>query len=132
MSDTKQVLIIRKDLKMRRGKEISQGGHGFMAFLTRRLKKFPTNQSKNNFIIELTDEEIEWMNNSFAKVCLQVESEQELLDIYNKAKEAGLEAHLITDSGRTEFGGIPTHTVVSIGPHSSDRINLITGHLKLY
>lgn len=132
MSDTKQILIIRKDLKMRRGKEIAQGCHSSMAFLTRRLKKFPNKQSTNTFTIELTNEEIEWMNNSFAKVCLQVESEQELLDIYNKAKEAGLETHLVTDSGRTEFNNIPTNTVVSIGPHLSDRINPITGHLKLY
>ena len=130
MSDTKQTIIIRKDLKIRRGKEIAQGCHASLAFLTRRLVKF--SDSKNTFTIDLTDEEIEWMNNSFAKVCLQVDSEQELLDIYNKAKEAGLEAHLITDSGRTEFNGIPTNTVVSIGPHSVDRINPITSNLKLY
>ena len=29
----KQVIIIRKDLKMRRGKEIAQGSHASMAFL---------------------------------------------------------------------------------------------------
>ena len=36
-SDTKQVIVIRKDLKMRRGKEIAQGCHAAMAFITRRI-----------------------------------------------------------------------------------------------
>lgn len=129
---TKQVLVIRKDLKMRRGKEIAQGGHGYQSFVFRRLMKFPNIHSQNTFIVELSDEEIMWKDNSFAKIVVQVESEQELLDIYSKAKEAGLETHLITDSGRTEFNGIPTNTCICIGPHLIDRINPITGHLKLY
>ncbi|MGZ3423232.1 MAG: peptidyl-tRNA hydrolase, partial [Polyangiales bacterium] len=33
----KQVIVVRRDLKMRRGKEIAQGSHASMAFLTERL-----------------------------------------------------------------------------------------------
>ena len=36
---TKQVIAIRKDLKMRRGKEIAQGSHASMAFLTEGAQK---------------------------------------------------------------------------------------------
>jgi PTH2 family peptidyl-tRNA hydrolase len=39
---TKQVIVIRKDLKMRRGKEIAQGSHASMAFLTRRINQLCT------------------------------------------------------------------------------------------
>ena len=36
MSDVKQVIVMRKDLKMRRGKEIAQGAHASMAFLAKK------------------------------------------------------------------------------------------------
>jgi PTH2 family peptidyl-tRNA hydrolase len=137
--NVKQVIVIRKDLKMRRGKEIAQGSHSSMAHLTHRLISLVNkyngvksddvgNLIRSNF----TDAEWEWMDGSFAKVTLQVESEQELRDIYEKAKAAGLEAHLIIDSGRTEFNGVPTATAVGIGPDEADKINMVTGGLKLY
>jgi len=36
--DTKQVIVIRKDLKMRRGKECAQSSHATMSFLTRQIQ----------------------------------------------------------------------------------------------
>ncbi|MCZ8285673.1 MAG: aminoacyl-tRNA hydrolase [Bacteroidia bacterium] len=121
----KQVIVIRKDLKMRRGKEIAQGSHASMAFLTRQLQS-------GNTAVQLSDEAKEWMEKHFTKVCLQAESEAELLNIYAKAKEKGLEVQLITDSGRTEFNGVPTKTCLAIGPNYADRIDEVTCHLKLY
>lgn len=35
---TKQVIVIRRDLKMRRGKEIAQGSHASMAFMSHLLR----------------------------------------------------------------------------------------------
>jgi PTH2 family peptidyl-tRNA hydrolase len=114
----KQVIVIRKDLKMRRGKEIAQGSHASMAFLL-----------KGDFKrTELT----EWLETGQTKVCLQVHSEEELLELDKKAKEMGLTSNIITDAGRTEFGGVPTKTCMAIGPNESDKINEVTGHLKLY
>lgn len=52
--------------------------------------------------------------------------------IYSKAKEKDLEVRLITDSGITEFGGVPTRTCLAIGPDWSELIDPITSHLKLY
>lgn len=121
---TKQVIVMRKDLKMRRGKEIAQGSHATMAFLTRQLSKGSD--------INISDAAKEWMANSFTKICLQVDSEEELLKIYEEAKSKGLEVHLIIDSGKTEFDGIPTKTCLAIGPNYSDEIDEITKHLKLY
>ncbi len=119
-SETKQVICVRADLKMRKGKMIAQGAHASIAFLTRRLPK-----------IKLSKAEQEWMDTSFAKVCVRVESEEQLLDIYQQARDAGLEVHLITDSGKTEFHGEPTRTCLAIGPDYSDKIDPITGDLKL-
>jgi len=43
-----------------------------------------------------------------------------------------LETHLITDNGTTEFNSVPTNTCIAIGPDYSDKIDMITKHLKLY
>ena len=73
-----------------------------------------------------------WLETGSAKVCVYVESEAGLLDVFTKARQAGLPAVLITDSGRTEFGGEPTRTVVAVGPGWVDEVDAITGRLPLY
>lgn len=74
---------------------------------------------------------MEWLKGAFTKVCVYVNSEQELLDIVAKAQLEGVYNALITDSGLTEFSGIPTNTCAAIGPAFSERIDPITGHLPL-
>ncbi len=128
----KQVIIIRKDLKMRRGKEIAQGSHASMAWLTRRLTGKSLTARHRCYEADLTPAEEEWINGSFTKVTLQVNSEDELRAIYQQAKNAGLEAHLIIDAGKTEFDGVPTATAVGIGPDAAEKIDVVTGNLKLY
>lgn len=134
---TKQVIVMRRDLKMRRGKEISQGGHSVLAFLTRKLQ--PAYEGKggaddNHLLHEvmLTRDEVNWIGNSYKKVTCQVKSEAELLEVVEKAKTAGLTVHLITDSGKTEFNGVATNTCCAIGPHSDEKFEGITSGLELY
>ena len=122
----KQVLVMRHDLKMRRGKQIAQGAHASMSFLCRRLQ-----EAGSVSLDGLTDVQRAWLTGAFAKVCCRVDSEEELMQIHYKAVEAGLEVHLITDSGRTEFHGQPTRTCLAIGPDEADKIDAITGHLQL-
>ena len=129
MGALKQVILIRRDLKMRRGKEIAQGSHASMEFLVSRLRR---QLASGAAVIELRDSERAWLAAGMGKVCLQVGSEEELLDRHRKAIDLGLSSHLIRDSGRTEFGGIPTLTACAIGPDDSDRIDEVTGDLKLY
>lgn len=128
-NDVKQVIVMRTKypdgnggtMKLRTGKLIAQGSHASMAFL---VKKASTNQS-------LSDEEHFWIYDSFKKICLYVETENELLDLYQKAKDAKLTVELITDSGKTEFHGIPTNTCLAIGPHESNLIDPLTKNLPL-
>jgi PTH2 family peptidyl-tRNA hydrolase len=119
---TKQIIVIRKDLKMRRGKEVAQSCHASLAFLS---KKYMNN-------IPLTDAEKEWLDNSYAKICLVVNSEEELIEIHQNALDAGLESNLIIDSGKTEFHGVLTKTCVAIGPDYCEKIDPITSNLTLY
>ena len=135
---TKQVIVMRKDLKMRKGKEIAQGSHSALAFLTRKLSKDSKFEGIVWFFIKflfriVADKAIlEWIDSSYAKICLQVNSKEELLKIYEDAKKANLECHLVVDSGKTEFHGVPTETCLCIGPDFSEKIDEITGSLSLY
>lgn len=128
--NVKQVIVIRKDLKMRRGKEIAQGSHASMAWLTNRIRTMIEHSDGLEYLYApsyFNVAELEWINGSFAKVTLQVENEEDLNEVYQQAKAAGLEASLIIDSGKTEFGGIPTATAVAIGPDEVEKLDVITG-----
>lgn len=72
-----------------------------------------------------------WISGSFAKVCVRCNSEDELMAFHDKAIEMGLEVHLITDGGRTEFHGQSTRTCLAIGPDDATKIDQVTGDLEL-
>lgn len=122
----KQVIVMRKDLRMSRGKMIAQGSHASISFLT---KDLGLNDGK--IFKTLTEEQQEWINGIFTKICLRVSSEEDLICIYNRAKDKNLTVHMITDVGKTEFDGVPTKTCLAIGPHRSSKIDPITKELKL-
>ncbi|QQM15226.1 peptidyl tRNA hydrolase [Mycobacterium phage Pound] len=112
----KQMIVMRTDLGMRKGKMIAQGAHASLAVVV------------NNAPDPRIDE---WLAGAFTKICVRVESEMELLDIYEKAKSTGLLTELITDNGLTEFNGVPTRTCIAIGPDTAENLAPITGHLRL-
>jgi len=128
---TKQVIVIRRDLRMRRGKEIAQGAHASMAWLRQRVMPLVTPAGPADQVKFSAAERI-WLEGSLRKVTVKVGSEAELLAVYGQAVEAGLIAHLITDRGLTEFGGIPTRTCLAVGPDYDDLIDPVTGDLELY
>lgn len=127
----KQVILIRRDLNMRRGKEIAQGSHASMGFLIERLRgQLPS--AATSLPVTLSEEEKSWIKVGMAKICLQVDSEALLLELAEKARGAGLPMFLVKDSGRTEFHGQPTYTACAIGPAEAEKIDAITGGLSLY
>jgi PTH2 family peptidyl-tRNA hydrolase len=132
--NVKQAIIMRKDLKMRRGKEIAQGSHASMAFLVKTLSFFSVHEPDDINVakVTLSNAAKAWLAGRFTKVCLQVNSEAELMEIHDAAVRNGLTVSLITDAGATEFHGTPTRTCIAIGPDEAERIDLITENLKLY
>jgi PTH2 family peptidyl-tRNA hydrolase len=136
MRDTKQVIVVRKDLNMRKGKIAAQASHASMSFLTRRMTYMPDKALEQDMgyrysLRRLSEAEKHWLENSFAKICLYVEDATELLAVYEHAKTLGLEVNIIVDSGRTEFHGVPTTTCIAIGPDWCDKIDEVTKQLKL-
>jgi len=61
-------------------------------------------------------DECRWIENGFTKIVKRVKNESQLLNVYHKAKEAGLNASLIKDAGLTELDG-ENYTAVAIGPN---------------
>lgn len=137
----KQVIVVRNDLNMRKGKMVAQGAHASLAVILNLIRV----RKKWGIIGDilrlfrlikdvegLNDPRVKaWVEGSFTKICIRVDSEEELLSIHQKAKESGILTALIRDAGKTEFNGVPTYTTVSVGPDDEDKINAITGHLKL-
>jgi len=128
---TKQVIVIRRDLRMRRGKEIAQGAHASTAWLADRVLQGMTPDGTVDHVA-LSEAERAWLQSSFRKVTVKVSSEEELMAVYRKAVGAGLVVHLVTDRGLTEFGGIPTRTCLAVGPDYDDLVDPVTGDLELY
>jgi peptidyl-tRNA hydrolase, PTH2 family len=123
MGRFKQVIAVRNDLNMRKGKMIAQGAHASIMFLVRRLCD-PEGGGKDHAIQE-------WLAHGMTKICVRVDSEAELLEIAQKAQDARLTVHVITDAGHTEFAGVPTKTCLAIGPDEEGKIDAVTGKLKL-
>lgn len=112
----KQVIVMRTDLNMRKGKMVAQGAHASVGAID------ASDWSEAWSI---------WTQSGMTKVCVGVDSEGDLRLLYDAALRAGLPTHLVVDSGRTEFHGEPTCTCIAIGPAWSDQIDAITGGLKL-
>ena len=124
----KQVIILRKDLNMRKGKLVAQGAHASMGAILGQMT-----QDGEKLVMDLTDDRLKpWITGRFKKICVYVNSEEELLALHTKAKEAGMICSLIQDAGLTEFGGVKTYTAVAVGPDREDRVDAITGGLPLF
>lgn len=108
---------MRKDLNMRKGKCVAQGAHASLGAVL-------PNQDDPRVK--------EWLAGSFTKVCVTVNSEEELADVFQRAKDAGLITCKIVDNGLTEFNGVPTWTCIAVGPDTHENLLPITGDLKLY
>lgn len=120
MEKPKQVIILRKDLNMRKGKMVAQGAHASMAVILDAYRNENFSHAMN-----------EWLSEHFTKICVSCSSEKELIDLYHEALAANIPCSLIKDSGFTEFNGVPTYTAVAIGPDYPSVIDPITKHLPL-
>ena len=124
----KQVIVLRKDLNMRKGKLVAQGAHASMGAILGQMSR-----DGEKLVMDLSDERLKpWITGRFKKICVYVNSEEELLALHAKAKEAGMICSLIQDAGLTEFGGVKTYTAVAVGPDREDRVDAITGGLPLF
>ena len=111
----KQVIILRKDLKWRKGKMIAHAIHAAIE------------------AIEKVDKETieKWKKEGAKKVVLKVYSLKELKEIEKKLKKNKIPYALIRDAGKTQLRR-GTITAIGIGPIEEKKIDKITGKLKLF
>jgi len=110
----KQVILVRQDLKLPKGKMAAQAAHASVE------AAFNSDKKKVD----------KWRKTEAKKVVLKVKDEKELLKYLQEAKDAGLKTALITDAGKTVIAP-GTKTCVGIGPDDEDKIDEITGKLKM-
>ena len=137
MAETKLVIVVRKDLKMPRGKIAAQASHAAVGAVVQSIfgKNIEASDIDGHEIKitpSISDTTKDWILGEYTKICVCVESEEELLNIYEKAQKSGLNVCLITDNGHTCFNGVKTKTCLAIGPCLSADVDPITKDLKLY
>lgn len=130
VAESKQVLVMKKftGAGSRTGKYCAMAAHASVGSL------FSQGVIDDEYLkIPLKDPFVkEWILGRFKKITVYVETDEELIEIYNQAKTAGLFTSLIEDAGLTEFNGVPTLTAVGIGPGNPENIDKITKHLPLF
>ncbi|MCM2325484.1 MAG: peptidyl-tRNA hydrolase Pth2 [Candidatus Woesearchaeota archaeon] len=110
----KQVILIRDDLKLPKGKMAAQAAHASVEAVLRSEK----------------DKVKEWRMEGMGKIALKVENKTELYRYLQLAKDNDLVCALITDAGKTVIAP-GTETCLAIGPDDEDKIDELTGKLKL-
>jgi len=113
----KQVIAMRTDLGMSKGKIAAQAGHAAVSAAEKTRKRYSSWWKA-------------WLEEGQCKIAVKVDSEQELLELERQAKELGLPCALIHDRGLTELPP-NTLTCVGIGPAPSEKVDKITGKLAL-
>ncbi len=114
MTEYKQCIIVRDDLKLSKGKLAVQVAHAAIS------------------AYEFASKEVRqaWKEGGQKKVVLRVPGLKDLFELKEVARKQGLPTALITDAGLTE---VPpgTITVLGIGPARVEELDKITGYLKL-
>lgn len=120
-SDYKQVIAVRTDLDMGKGKIAAQAAHASVEAVFLIL-----DSGRDEWRLWLR----EWRRSGQKKVVVRVSGEKELMEVYEKALRIGLPAVIIADAGLTQ---IPpgTRTAVAVGPGPTPLIDQVTGGLKL-
>ena len=110
----KQVILVREDLKLPKGKLGAQVAHASVDAVLKSDRKLVA----------------KWRSEGGKKIVLKVEGEKELVKFKEMAEDAGLKCALITDAGHTvvEPG---TVTCGAIGPCLEEEVDRITSHLKM-
>jgi len=108
----KQVILVRDDLPMSKGKSISQGAHASVLAVRR------ANESR----VE------DWLAEGGKKITVAVTGEEVLQNTISKATD--LPSSIIQDHGHTELEP-NTYTTGAIGPCDESEVDNITGQLPL-
>ena len=129
MGEMKMVIVMRRDLHMRKGKIAAQAGHACVSVVLAAMER---NGSAGATAEEARDALSAWLTDGQKKVCVYVDGEEALLEVHRALEERGILSVLIQDAGHTEFHGEPTLTCLATEPETNERLDPVTGTLPLY
>ena len=111
----KQAIIVRKDLKMSKGKLAGQVAHASL-------------KSYQNTLPHIQNE---WDNTDYTKIILKCNNLEEIYQLQEKADELNISNFIVHDKGRTQ---LPANSVtcLGIGPDTNSKIDKVIKNLKLY
>lgn len=113
----KQVVVVRRDLDMGKGKVAVQVAHAAVSAAEEARKRF-------------TEWWQAWLSEGQCKVAVRVDSEEEIIQLQNKVRDLRIPFALVTDRGLTQVEP-GTITCLGIGPAPSSLVDGLTGHLSL-
>ena len=115
--EIKQVIIVRTDIEMGKGKLAAQVAHAsLMSYFE--VEKIDKNVAK------------EWLDTGEKKIVLKVDTEEDLKKLFNAFKYKKIPAALASDAGLTQLPP-GTKTALGIGPWKGSEIDQFTKSLKL-
>ena len=115
MEEYKQVILVRQDLKLPKGKMAAQVAHASVDSVI---------QSEKSVVKK-------WRSEGMKKIVLKIKDKKELFFFKDAAKSAGLVFSVITDAGKTIVAP-GTITCMAIGPDKEEKIDEVTSSLKVY
>jgi PTH2 family peptidyl-tRNA hydrolase len=136
MATTKQVVIFRRDLNVRKGKVGAQVAHASLGAIKSMMRATAMlDRSVYSLEVEHGTALDEWWNEAETTITLGTDEaskdhQLDLIDLQNVAAGRGLTTYLVIDNGTTEFGGVRTMTCLAIGPGYVEQFTGLTDHLK--
>jgi PTH2 family peptidyl-tRNA hydrolase len=113
----KQVIIVRRDLRLGRGKLAAQVAHASLTAYLEAARLKPEWAAR-------------WLESGQKKVVVSVANLEELLAIKLRVEEEGLPTALIEDAGLTQVEP-GTITALAVGPAPEPLVDKMTRHLRL-
>lgn len=126
--EPKQIILLRRDLKLRRAEAAALASKASMAFIV----ESDVSDRSGSIQIELSGTEAEWMINASTRIVLGVPSEDAMKKILLKAELQGIPTYEITGSSSGKVNEGVQLIAAALGPDDSDKLDLVTGNLKLF
>ena len=137
----KQVLIVRRDLNLPTGELVVQVTHAAAKALMKAISKEGRvdqlrTDSEDWVYLEAPEGQdsplTDWFQSDMAKIYASVDSEEALLELDRRAREAGVTTALIQEDGLTEFPGTPIYTALGFEPLEASRADIFVEGLPRF
>lgn len=112
--ELKQVIAVRQDLKLPKGKTAAQAAHASVEAVFRADKK----------------NVLDWRRAGMKKIVIKIPDEKTVYLLKKKAEESGVVCAIITDAGKTVVAP-GTVTCIALGPDDEKKIDEISSSFPL-